>query len=32
MVNKSEITDENTFNENLLEIEDNHEYSKFEKN
>ena len=30
-VNKSKITDENTFNEDLFEIEDNHESSKDEK-
>ena len=30
-VNKSEITGENTFNGDLLEIEDNHEWSKEEK-
>ena len=30
-VSKSEFTGENTFNGDLLEIEDNHKYSKDEK-
>ena len=30
-VNKNEITGENAFNGDLLEIEDNHEYIKDEK-